>query len=211
MLKEVRSVIPGYGVLGPAPIPPKVDPAAVERYSRETIRKDIATRYSLAPRRRRLTGPLWHMSLKQSLFHSGKLSTRAKGLIQIEDKADARDEPEEAERLSVADGDRVRVSNGRGELMTTVKVRGTGPGGNGVVPRTLCGRASLLFDCTVDPSQRCLRLERQRSRSQGRLTSVEAACNTAVVQRAKRSFSWKSDCDWQYRLPKSPPSWAWSC
>jgi predicted molibdopterin-dependent oxidoreductase YjgC len=32
ILKEIRGVIPGYGLSGPAPIPPKVDPAAVEQY-----------------------------------------------------------------------------------------------------------------------------------------------------------------------------------
>ena len=92
MLKEIRSVIPGYGLLGPAPIPPKVDPAAVERYVAGDYRQDIATRYTLAPRRPQTDGTTWHMRLTQSLFHSGKLSTRAKGLLATRSTADAANE-----------------------------------------------------------------------------------------------------------------------
>ncbi|HEU5408540.1 MAG TPA: NADH-quinone oxidoreductase subunit NuoG, partial [Nitrospira sp.] len=32
ILKEIRSFLPGYGSLGPTPLPPKVDPSAVNRY-----------------------------------------------------------------------------------------------------------------------------------------------------------------------------------
>ena len=38
ILKEIRAVIPGYGSLGPMPIPPAVDSAAVDRYMNEGYR-----------------------------------------------------------------------------------------------------------------------------------------------------------------------------
>lgn len=151
VLKEVRSVIPGYGLLGPAPIPPKVDPAAVERYVAGDYRQDIATRYTLAPRRPQTDGTTWHMRLTQSLFHSGKLSTRAKGLLELEEQPVLRMNRSEAERLTIADGDRVRVSNRRGELVTTVKLVERVPAGTVWFPDHFAQRASLLFDCTVDP------------------------------------------------------------
>jgi formate dehydrogenase alpha subunit len=62
------------------------------------------------------------MRLTQSLFHSGKLSTRSKGLLELEEKGVLRMNRTEAGRLGIADGDRVRVSNRRGELTTTVKL-----------------------------------------------------------------------------------------
>jgi formate dehydrogenase alpha subunit len=83
ILKEIRAVIPGYGSLGPTPIPPSVDPVAVDRYVHEGYRRDIGTRYTLPARTVRPEGTV-QLGLTQSLFHSGKLSTHSKGLLQIE-------------------------------------------------------------------------------------------------------------------------------
>jgi formate dehydrogenase alpha subunit len=91
------------------------------------------------------------MRLTQSLFHSGKLSTRAKGLLELEGQPVLRMNRSEAERLTIADGDRVRVSNRRGELVTTVKLVERVPAGTVWFPDHFAQRASLLFDCTVDP------------------------------------------------------------
>jgi formate dehydrogenase alpha subunit len=91
------------------------------------------------------------MRLTQSLFHSGKLSTRAKGLLELEEQPVLRMNRGEAGRLGIADGDRVRVSNRRGELVTTVKLVERVPAGTVWFPDHFAQRASLLFDCTVDP------------------------------------------------------------
>jgi NADH-quinone oxidoreductase chain G len=151
VLKEIRSVIPGYGLLGPAPTPPKVDPAAVERYVTGDYRQGLAPRYTLAPRRPKAEGAAWLMRLTQSLFHSGKLSTRAKGLLQLEEQAVLRMNRAEAGRVGIADGDRVRVSNPRGELTTTVKLVERVPPGTVWFPDHFAQQASELFDCTIDP------------------------------------------------------------
>ncbi|HET7909367.1 MAG TPA: molybdopterin-dependent oxidoreductase, partial [Nitrospira sp.] len=154
VLKEIRSIIPGYGLLGPAPIPPKVDPAAIERYVAGDFRQDLAARYTLAPRRPKADGEAWHLRLTQSLFHSGKLSTRAKGLLELEAQPVLRMNRTEAAALGIADGDRVRISNHRGELVTTVKLVERVPQGTAWLPDHFAQPASALFDCTVDPVTR---------------------------------------------------------
>jgi NADH-quinone oxidoreductase chain G len=151
VLKEIRSVIPGYGLLGPAPIPPKIDPVAVESYVGGGYRQDLASRYTLAPHRPAGDGTAWHMRLTQSLFHSGKLSTHAKGLLQLEEQAVLRMNRAEAQRLGIADGDRVRVSNQRGDVTTTVKLVERVPPRVVWFPDHFAQQASGLFDCTIDP------------------------------------------------------------
>jgi formate dehydrogenase alpha subunit len=151
VLKEIRSVIPGYGLLGPAPVAPKVEAAAVERYMTGGYRQDLAARYTLAPLRPKAEGAVWQMRLTQSLFHSGKLSTRAKGLLHLEEQAVLRMNRAEAGRLGIADGDRVRVSNPRGEIVTAVKLVERVPPGTVWFPDHFAQHASGLFECTIDP------------------------------------------------------------
>jgi NADH-quinone oxidoreductase chain G len=151
VLKEIRSLIPGYGLLGPTPIPPKVDQAVVERYAKGGYRQDLRSRYTLAPRKPAARGAAWHLRLTQSLFHSGKLSTRAKGLLQLEERPVLRMNRGEAGRLGIADGDRVRVSNHRGELTTTVKLVERVPPGTAWFPDHFAQEVSALFDCAIDP------------------------------------------------------------
>jgi len=150
LLKEIRSVIPGYGLLGPAPIPSKVDTAAIGRYIGGGFRQTLPTLYTLAPRGPQAEGS-WQIELVQSLFHSGKLSVRSKGLIQIEGKGALRMNPADATRLAVTDGDRVRLSNKRGELITTIKLAERVPQGSVRFPDHFAQEAVKLFECTIDP------------------------------------------------------------
>ena len=53
ILKEIRSLIPGYGSLGPAPLPTKVDRATVDSYLTHGFERDLAARYRPAPARPR--------------------------------------------------------------------------------------------------------------------------------------------------------------
>jgi len=144
-------VIPGYGLLGPAPTPPKVDAAAVGDYLDGGYRQDLASRYTLAPQAERGEGALC-LGLTQSLFHSGKLSTRSKGLIQIEPAGALRINPTDAEKLALTDGDRVRLSNRRGVLTTTVKLLDRVPQGSVWFPDHFAQEASKLFECEFDPT-----------------------------------------------------------
>jgi formate dehydrogenase alpha subunit len=151
VMKEIRSLIPAYGLLGPAPVPPKADPAAIERYVAGDYRQDVPNRYTLAPRQPKGEQPAWRMRLTQSLFHSGKLSTRAKGLLDLEEQAVLRMNRSEAGRLGIADGDHVRVSNQRGALTTPVKLVERVPEGTVWFPDHFAQEASGLFECTIDP------------------------------------------------------------
>ena len=94
------------------------------------------------------------LELVQSLFHSGKLSTRSKGLVQIEGTGALRINERDAARFALADGDRVRLSNARGELITPVKVVGRVPEGLAWFPDHFGQGAIHLFDCRIDPVTR---------------------------------------------------------
>ena len=94
------------------------------------------------------------LELVQSLFHSGKLSTRAKGLLQVEGSGILRISPRDATRFGLVDGDRVRLSNARGEMTTMVKVMGRVPEGFAWFPDHFSQMATRLFDCTIDPVTR---------------------------------------------------------
>jgi formate dehydrogenase alpha subunit len=150
ILKEIRAVIPGYGSFGPSPIPPAVNLAAVDQYMSEGYRRDLATRYALPERAVRSEGTV-QLGLVQSLFHSGKLSTHSKGLLQIEPGGYLQMNPMDAARYTIGTGDRVRLSNSRGEFTTTAKVLDRVPEGLAWLPDHFAQNALRLFDCAVDP------------------------------------------------------------
>ncbi|MGH7253903.1 MAG: molybdopterin oxidoreductase family protein, partial [Nitrospiraceae bacterium] len=157
ILKEIRNLIPGYGLLGPAPTQPRPDNAAVDRYLREGYAEDLAARYQLtnvgsetvtrhASRVTSLT-----LVVGQTLFHSGKLSTRSKGLLQIQATGALGLNPADAGRLGIADGDRVRVSNGLGQMTTTVKLLDRVPEGLALFPEHFDEEARRLLSVSTDP------------------------------------------------------------
>jgi NADH-quinone oxidoreductase chain G len=151
ILKEIRAVIPGYGSLGPSPVPPAVDPSAVDRYVNKGYRHDFATRYTLPAPAVRAEGTV-QLGLVQSLFHSGKLSTHSKGLLQIEPSALLQMNPIDADRFALGTGDRVCLSNSRGEFTTTVKVLDRVPEGLAWLPDHFAQEAMQLFDSVIDPN-----------------------------------------------------------
>ncbi len=151
ILKEIRSLIPGYGSLGPTPVPPKVDRSAMERYLSAGYQRDLSTRYRPIPRTVRPDGTV-RLDLAQSLFHSGKLSTRSKGLLQIEGSGRLRISPLDAARFALSDGDRVRLSSTSGEMTTEVKIMDRVPQGTAWFPSHFGQAAVRLFECAVDPT-----------------------------------------------------------
>jgi NADH-quinone oxidoreductase chain G len=150
ILKEIRSLIPGYGALGPAPVPPKVDRAVVDRYLADGYAQDLSARYRLSASRSRPDGTV-RMELVQSLFHSGKLSTRSKGLLQVEGTGRLRINPLDAARFALLDGDRVRLSSTSGEMTTEVTIMERVPQGTAWFPDHFGQAAVRLFECRVDP------------------------------------------------------------
>lgn len=150
ILKEIRNVIPGYALLGPTPTSPKVDQVQLQRYLAEGFASDVAARYTTAP-----APPAgqdaFTLLFVQTLFHSGKLSTRSKGLLQLQQEGFLSINPADAARLGLADGGQVRVSNERGSFTTTVKLRERVPAGVVWFPEHFDGEAKQLADWTIDP------------------------------------------------------------
>ncbi|MGE3153833.1 MAG: NADH-quinone oxidoreductase subunit NuoG [Nitrospiraceae bacterium] len=148
--KELRTVIPGHGLLGPTPIPPKPVPGVVEQYLKEGFRSNLSSRYtpavSPAPPK-----PHLRLLLGQSLFHSGKLSTRSKGLLQVQPAGALSLNPTDAVGRSLAEGDRVLVRNERGEARTTVHLSERIPQGTAWFPDHFAQEMIGLLDCTLDP------------------------------------------------------------
>jgi formate dehydrogenase alpha subunit len=72
-------------------------------------------------------------------------------LLELEAQPVLRMNRTEAGGLGIADGDCVRVSNQRGEFVTTVKLVERVPTGTAWLPDHFAQRATALFDCTVDP------------------------------------------------------------
>ncbi len=150
ILKEIRGAISGYTSLGPTPLPPKVDPTAIDRYLSEGYQPDLTTRYRLIAPKSRPDGTLL-IRFGQSLFHSGKLSTRSKGLLQLESNGRLRINPADAARFALMDGDRVRLCSTSGEMTTEIKIMERVPQGTAWFPDHFGQAAVGLFECAIDP------------------------------------------------------------
>jgi formate dehydrogenase alpha subunit len=155
ILKEIRGLIPGYGLLGPSPTAPRPDKTVVDRYLREGYALDLTERYRLEGEGQEARGAgteeRMTLELAQTLFHSGKLSTRAKGLLQVQSAGALALNPADATRLGIADGDRVRVSNAHGEMTTTAKLLDRVPPGVVRFPEHFDGDARRLLSVSGDP------------------------------------------------------------
>ncbi len=150
VLKEIRSVIPSYGLLGPTPASPKVDQAILSRYLAESAATDMATRYALRQAPKSNEKPLTLM-FTQTLFHSGKLSTHSKGLLQLQQEGFLSLNPADAARLGLADGEKVTVSNARASITTIAKIRERVPAGLVWFPEHFDGEAKELAEWMIDP------------------------------------------------------------
>lgn len=163
--KEIRQAIPGFGLLGPGHKPAKADAAVVEHYLRTGFQSDVAQRYALDGKGRPLDPARggeraepeargqgrFTMVVGQSLFHSGKYSTHAKGLLQIQAKGTLLISPGDAARLGLADGDPVRLSNELGQAPTSITVADRVPDGMVFFPEHFDQDVRQLFNVTVDP------------------------------------------------------------
>ena len=87
----------------------------------------------------------------QSLFHSGKLSTRAKGLLELQKAGALALNPADATMLGIAEGDQVRLSNARGQMTTSVQVRDRVPEGQAVFPEHFDQEVRRLQSVSPDP------------------------------------------------------------
>ncbi len=147
--KEIRNLLPGTRTLGPAPLPAQPDSSAIARYVTTDYQRDIAPRYQL-PVNDAATDEIT-LQVSQSLFHSGKFSRKAKGLLQVEATGKIYLHPEEAARRGISDGDMVKVSNSLGEVLTPVGLRERIPQGVATFPEHFDEEIRQLLPYKVDP------------------------------------------------------------
>jgi formate dehydrogenase alpha subunit len=168
ILKEIRQAIPGHATLGPGPTPPKPDQAALDHYLREDYALDLAERYGFGGEGRPLDwtrgGELvepgargegkngsFTLIVGQTLFHSGKMSTRAKGLLAVQAAGRLSINPADAARLGVTDGGRLRLSNTQGEIQTSVTLSDRVPSGLAFFPEHFDTEVQQLMSLRTDP------------------------------------------------------------
>ncbi len=117
--KEIRNVIPGTRTLGPSPLPPRPCIDTLQHYLQEGYKNNLANRFQLPGKK---DASSFVLNIGQTIFHSGKFSTRSKGLIQIQGQGVLNMNPADAEQLGISCGNTVRVSNALGEVITTLKL-----------------------------------------------------------------------------------------
>jgi formate dehydrogenase (NADP+) alpha subunit len=112
---EIMKLLPGYYNLGQ---PRKLGPAA-DKYLSSTYAAAVVDRYKnvFTDSHRPFT-----LLMGQVLYHSGKLSTAAPGLIKVAPNTGRlRMNPSDMERLGLQDGESVRVTSDRGALQLAVQ------------------------------------------------------------------------------------------
>jgi predicted molibdopterin-dependent oxidoreductase YjgC len=107
----------------------------LNRYLTEGFAVDAATRYAVSQPRQTKRRPV-HADVRANAVSLRKLSTRAKGLLQLQQEGFLSINPADAAQLGLADGGQVTVSNSRGAITTTVKIRERVPAGLQVVSGT---------------------------------------------------------------------------
>jgi NADH-quinone oxidoreductase chain G len=147
ILKEIRAVIPQYAVLGTQPEPAHVDSQVMERYLAGGFAEDLPGRYRASESPRAAS---WPLMVGPVLFHSGKLSTRAKGLMEIQREGRLFINPADAQRLGVGNGDRVKLTSPAGEAEVPVSLLGRLPQGMLYFPESFRSPLAHLLGLTVD-------------------------------------------------------------
>jgi len=150
ILKEIRTVIPGYRVLGATAEPAKVDAQAVERYVITGFTEDLSTRYG-AGASPTANGHRWSLAVGQTLFHSGAMSTKAQGLLELQKEGKLIMNPVDAQRLGITEGDRVRLTSATGEARVPVMMLGRIPEGTLFFPESFREGLAFLLNMSVDP------------------------------------------------------------
>jgi formate dehydrogenase alpha subunit len=108
---EIRKALPGYYNLGKVP---RVAPNLSDYFSK-TFPQEVAARYPPVPKN--TTQRPYGLRMIQLIYHSGKLSTQASGLMEISPNTKRlRMSAEDLKNLGLSGHDRVRITSDQGTL-----------------------------------------------------------------------------------------------
>jgi formate dehydrogenase alpha subunit len=108
---EIRKALPGYYNLGKVP---RVVPNLSDYFSK-AFPQEVAARYPLVPKN--TTQRPYGLRMIQLIYHSGKLSTQASGLMEISPNTKRlRMSAEDLKNLGLSGHDRVRITSDQGTL-----------------------------------------------------------------------------------------------
>jgi formate dehydrogenase alpha subunit len=113
---EIMKLLPGYYNLGQ---PRKITPKPEASYLTNGYAAEVRSRYSSSGKRQpgAENGHRFGLTIGQVLYHSGKLSTQASGLIKIAPNTGRlRMSPQDIERLGLGENAKVRVSSEQGSV-----------------------------------------------------------------------------------------------
>jgi formate dehydrogenase alpha subunit len=115
--REIMKLLPGYYNLGQ----PKKVTVNPDAYLSNGYKADVAARYR-AEQKAADGGRRFGLTMGQVLYHSGKLSTQASGLLLIASgTGQLHMNMQDMERMGLKDGDRVRVSSAKGSAVLSAK------------------------------------------------------------------------------------------
>jgi formate dehydrogenase alpha subunit len=113
--QEIRKILPGFYNLGKAP---KVEPNSSHYFS-NGYTQEVGARYSMHGKRR--AHRPFGLRMTQLIYHSGKLSTQASGLMEISpNRKSLWMGSEDLKNLGLTSGERVRLTSDQGTLEMTV-------------------------------------------------------------------------------------------
>ena len=142
-------LLPGYYNLGePRPVTAKP-----EGYLNNGHVREVAARYAAFPEAAEAQRP-FALMLGQVLYHSGKLSTRASGLIKLyPSKGQLQMHPDDLARLQVGPQDAVRVTSAQGAVELRTEPNPNLAAGTCFFPEHFNEPpVKDLMDCVVDPT-----------------------------------------------------------
>jgi len=115
---EIMKLLPGYYNLGQ---PRKVVPT-VDRYLSNGYAVEVAGRYRAPASSDVKSQRPYGLLMGQTLYHSGKMSTEAPGLIKIAPNTGRLwMNPQDMKQLAVSEGGKVRLTSDRGSLQVAVQ------------------------------------------------------------------------------------------
>jgi formate dehydrogenase alpha subunit len=145
---EIMKLLPGYYNLGePRPVT-----ARPERYLADGYVREVAARYAVAGEAPSDSRP-FALIMGQVLYHSGKLSTRALGLLKLyPSKGRLHMNPADRARLQVNDHDIVRLTSALGTVeLRTEADHDQAPGSCFLPEHFNEPPVKDLFECVTDP------------------------------------------------------------